>query len=292
MNSRERNFTRANLSLRLKKVDERLERYRKEMDEADDHDAGGSKPSVNDLATKIESLRERRAMLQSNRETLEQSGESQLSLTDPDARAMEARTRVPVGYNAQIAVDAKHNLIAEQQVHNKVSDLGLLAETASVARQNLEADRIDVVADRGYFKLEDIEACEAAGVTPYVAKPRRSLPGFAGRFPKSAFRYNETIDTFVCPTGQRLLPTYAEKVRNMRRTQYVNLRACRACTIRERCTTARYRAIVRYVNEAIAVRMARRLARRPDILKGRREFVEHPFGSIKQWMGQEAFLTP
>ena len=126
VNSRERNFTRANLSLRLKKVDERLERYLKEMDEADAQDPGGSTASAADLSAKIESLRRRRATLQAHRKTLEQSGESQLSLTDPDARAMEAATRVAVGYNAQIAVDTKHNLIAEQQVHNKVSDLGLL----------------------------------------------------------------------------------------------------------------------------------------------------------------------
>jgi len=290
VNSRERNFTRANLKHRLKKVDERLERYLKEMDEADGQDLGGGAASVNDLASKIESLRQRRATLQAHRETLEESGESQLSLTDPDARAMDAHTRVAVGYNVQIAVDTKHNLIAEQQVHNKVSDLGLLAETATAARENLDADRIDAVADKGYFKLEDIEACEAAGVTPYVAKPKRSPAGFGGRFPKSAFHYDEETDTYVCPAGQRLSPRYASKIRNTPLTYYVNFQACRACTIREHCTTARYRGIVRYVNEAVVDRMASRLARRPDILRRRRESVEHPFGSIKQWMGQGAFL--
>ena len=290
VNSRERNFTRANLKHRLKKVDERLERYLKEMDEADAQDPGGSTASVNDLASKIESLRQRRATLQAHGETLEESGESQLSLTDPDARAMDAHTRVAVGYNAQIAVDTKHNLIAEQQVHNKVSDLGLLAETATAARENLDANRIDAVADKGYFKTQDIEACETASVTPYVAKPKRSPAGFGGRFPKSAFQYDEDTDTYVCPAGQRLSPRYASKIRNTPLTYYVNFQACRACTIREHCTTARYRGIVRYVNEAVVDRMARRLARRPDILRRRRESVEHPFGSIKQWMGQGAFL--
>ena len=86
------------------------------------------------------------------------------------------------------------------------------------------------------FKLEDIEACEAAGVTPYVAKPRRSLAGFAGRFPKSAFHCDEATNTYVCPTGERLSPTYASNVRNMPLAHYVNYQACRACTIQERCT--------------------------------------------------------
>lgn len=114
------------------------------------------------------------------------SGEAQLSLSDPDARALAPSKRVRVGYTVQIAFDAKHNLIAEQQVHSKVTDLGLLAETATAARENLDVDTIDAVADRGYFKIEDIEDCEANGVTPFVPKPDRSLARSRGRFPKSA----------------------------------------------------------------------------------------------------------
>ena len=129
LSSRKRNFTRAGLDYRLKKTDERLEHYLKEMDEADAQDSGGAK-SAADLVEKIESMRKHQASLQAHKKALQQSGDSQLSLTDPDARAMEPGTRVAVGYNAQIAVDAKHNLIAEQQVHNNVSDLGLLTETA------------------------------------------------------------------------------------------------------------------------------------------------------------------
>ena len=107
--------------------------------------------------------------LEGYRDALAACGEDQLSLTDPDSRTMHAATRVGAGYNIQIAVDAKHKLIAEQQVHNKVSDLGLLAETAVAARRNLAVDRIDA----GYFKIEDIEACENTGVVPHVPKPQR-----------------------------------------------------------------------------------------------------------------------
>ena len=119
---------------------------------------------------------------------------------------MHAATRVGVGYNIQIAVDAKHKLIAEQQVHNKVSDLGLLAETAEVARRNLTVDRIDAVADAGYFKIEDIEACEHTGVVPHVPKPRRGSTVSQGLFPKERFRYEGGEDIYICPNGQRLAP--------------------------------------------------------------------------------------
>ena len=174
VNSRERNFTNAKLTKAMAENDERLARYLKQLDKADkDDDDGPDGGNVDRLQEKIASIKDRRARLEENAKALEESGEDQISLTDPDARAMHSSSRVGVGYNIQIAVDAKHKLIAEQQVHNKVSDLGLLTETADAARDALDVDKIDVVADRGYFKIEGIEACEAAGVTPYVHKPVR-----------------------------------------------------------------------------------------------------------------------
>ena len=119
VNNVNRNFTRARLERELKSAEERLERYLRQMDEADADDTGGG----------------------------------------------------VVGYNVQIAVDAKHSLIAEQQVYNNLNDFGLLAQTAVAARENLAVDKIDAVADKGYYKIDDIEACEAGGVTAHVPKP-------------------------------------------------------------------------------------------------------------------------
>ena len=104
-----------------------------------------------------------------------------------------------------------HRLIAEQQVHSQVSDLGLLAETGRAARTSLDVERIDAVADKGYFKVEDIAGCEAAGITPYVPKPRRSPARRSGRFPKERFRYDAGTDTYACPNGQQLKPLYISR---------------------------------------------------------------------------------
>jgi hypothetical protein len=222
---------------------------------------------------------------------LEASGEDQISLTDPDARAMHSSSRIGVGYNIQIAVDTKHKLIAEQQVHNKVSDLGLLTETANAARENLGVDQIDVVADRGYYKIEDIEDCEAVGVTPYVPKPLRGSAVKNGFFTKEQFQYDADADILTCPGGQKLEPKYKGKVRDNGTNIYVNRQACKACELRARCTKAAFRKVIRYENEAVLDRMAARLGAKPEVLDQRRECVEHPFGSIKQWMGQKDFLT-
>lgn len=180
-----------------------------------------------------------------------------------------------VGYNVQIAVDSKHNLIAEQQVYTDVTDVGLLAETAVAARENLAVEEIDAVADRGFYKIGDMEACEAAGVTPYVPKPVRSPS--KGLFGKSRFAYDETTDAYACPGGKRI--------------QYANRDACRSCPFRPRCTTDTHRRISRYANDIVMDRLAARLAARPAVLERRRESAEHPFGTIKQWMGQGTFLT-
>ena len=295
VNKRDRNFTRATLKRDLRRTCDRLDRYLDQMNEADADDAGGRVDAVADLQEKIASLRKRKETLERHRQTLDDTGEAQLSLTDPDSRSMHSGTRVGVGYNVQIAVDTKHNLIAEQQVHSQVSDLGLLAETAAAARENLAVDKIDAVADRGYYKIEDIEDCEAAGITPYVPKPDRSTARHSGHFPKSAFQYDAATDTYRCPAGERLLPLYRASVGKSRAgtylVSYVNRTACRGCGLRERCTKKTYRSLKRFENESTMERMADRLAARPEVMDRRRESVERPFGSIKQWMGQGSFLT-
>ena len=295
VNSRDRSFTRAKLKSHLRRLDERLDRYLDQMNQADADDAGGSSVAVPGLHDKIASLRKRKDTLEAHRRTLDDSGEAQLSLTDPDSRSMHTVTRVGVGYNVQIAVDSKHNLIAEQQVHSQVTDIGLLAETAIAARENLAVSRIDAVADRGYYKIEDIEACEAQGITPYVAKPARGAGRNSGLFARSEFEYDAATDTYLCPAGERLAPRFRVSVDKSRPDTYVvdyaNPAACRGCRLRKRCIKGTYRRLRRFENESSLERMAERLAARPEVMALRKTSVEHPFGSIKQWMGQGAFLT-
>ncbi len=293
VNSRQRNYTKAKLAKAMAESDEKLTRYLAEMDEADKEDGSmdRSPQHVEKLAEKIASIRLRRAELRRTRTELEARGEAQISLTDPDARAMHASSGIGVGYNAQIAVDAKHRLIAEAQVHNKVSDLGLLCVTAEAAKQALGVDTIEVVADRGYYKIEDIKACEAAGISAYVAKPLRGAGIKAGYFHKDDFDYDSAADTFTCPGGERLHPRYRESVRGTEAITYVNRAACRSCALHPRCTKAKFRKVMRYEGEAVLDRMAKRLAARPDVMALRKGAVEHPFGSIKHWMGHRNFLT-
>ena len=237
VNNKDRNFTRASPQEYIRKADERLADYLRRLDEGDVGEGGtGGGTRVPNLAEKIAALRSKRDRLRSLLESLDRGGESQISLTDPDSRAMAAHTRVAVGCNAQIAVGAKHRLIVEQAVTNQVLDLGLLTQTAEPARAILGADQIDVVADRGYFKFEDIAACEAAGMTPYVPKPQRGSAVREGFFAKDGFRHDPDGDAYVCPAGERLWPKYESKSRNLTKIDHGNRSACLACALRPRCT--------------------------------------------------------
>jgi hypothetical protein len=180
-------------------------------------------------------------------------------------------------------------MIVEQAVSNDVLDMGLLQQTAEPAREVLGIGTIDVVADKGYFRTEDIAACEKAGLMPHVPRPERGAVVTNGFFRKDEFRYDAAQDAYVCPGGHELKPIRQGRLRDMRKVDYPNASACRDCSLRERCTNS-YRAVSRLENEDALDRMEERIAERPAILDRRREIVEHPFGTIKQWMNQGAFL--
>ena len=290
VNNKDRNFTRASLTEFIRLADAKLDDYLQRLDSSDAAEAttGGSR--VKNLAQKIAAVGARRTRCKEMLAELDRTGEDQISLTDLDSRAMAAHTRVAVGYNVQVAVDTKHKLIVEQQVTNQVVDMGLLTQTAAPAKEVLGVETIAVVADKGYFKIEDIEACEKAGIVPYVPRPQRGPSVRAGLFRKDEFRYDPDGDSYVCPAGRRLFPYSSSLLRDLKKINYVNKLACDDCTLRARCTGGRFRTVSRMENEAVLDRMQARLAAHPQVLHQRRETVEHPFGTIKQWMYQGAFL--
>jgi transposase len=290
VNNKDRNFTRASLTQFINLADAKLEDYLQRLDQSDVTENGTVGSRVKNLAEKIAAIGKRRTRCKAMLAELDRTGEDQISLTDPDSRAMAAHTRVAVGYNVQIAVDVKHKLIVEQQVTNQVVNMGLLTQTAEPAKEILGVETIAVVADRGYFKIEDIEACEKVGIEPYVPRPQRGPSVKAGLFRKDEFQYDPASDSYVCPAGRRLHPYSSSLLRGLKKINYVNKLACDDCAIRARCTGGKFRTVSRLENEAVLDRMQARLAKRPDVLDRRRETVEHPFGSIKQWMNQGAFL--
>ena len=217
--------------------------------------------------------------------------DQQISLTDPDSRSMATSGRGSgvVGYNVQVAVNTEHHLIITHEVSNQGSDRSQLSPVAKEAKTILEVENLDAVADRGYFNGEEILACEEAGITVTLPKPMTSNAKAEGRFGKQDFRYVAEQDVYICPAGERLAYSFTTEDKGLVLRRYAT-KACQNCAIKNACTTAKQRLISRWEHEHILEAVQRRLDEHPEKMRQRRETVEHPFGTIKAWMGATHFL--
>jgi transposase len=250
VNSTERNFTHAKLTKQIESIDQKLADYLARLDRCDAQESETTAARAERLTGKIASLRTQQKRCDAMLQELQRTGESQLSLTDPDSRAMAMSPKAGVGYNAQIAVDSKHKLIVEQEVTNAGSDLGLLAPMAAAAKELLQAEQIKVVADSGYYKGEDIATCEAAGIEAYVARPQRGPAVRNGFFRKEEFYYDARNDLYICPGGYELRSRCYSTGKDHDSVSYCNREACRHCELKGRCTTNHARQVSRWVGEA------------------------------------------
>src|SRR5215831_5202676 len=204
VNGRRRNFNAQRLKKAMHLLDEKINGYLKSLDaaDADDPDPDRPPPSAADLQAKIATLQERKAKYQSLSDELRTNGAKQVSVTDKDARSMIVHfNSTDVCYNVQTAVDEKHQLIVEHEVTNDPTDHAHLAEMAVRAKEMLQVEQLEVVADMGYYDGAEVKRCAAAGITTYIPKPITSVNRRRGLFTKQDFSYNEAKDCYRCPAG-------------------------------------------------------------------------------------------
>ncbi len=292
VNARDRNFTRAKMKRRLEQIEESVERYLHQLDSADRQEPSLARTTKTArLNDKIVTLKEEMQRLKALEARMLAAPDQQISLTDPDARSMATSGRGSgmVGYNVQMAVDTEHHLIVAHEVINEGTDRAQLSPMSRKAKAELETDTLDVVADRGYFNGEEILACEEAGITVTLPKPLTSGVKAKGRYGKQDFRYVAEEDVYICPAGERLVYHYTnvEEGRTLRR-YWTNV--CQSCPIKHLCTTGKERRISRWEHEHVLETVQQRLDEHPEKMRQRRQTVEHPFGTIKSWMGYTHFL--
>ena len=277
VNARERNFTRGKLKRRIGQVEASIGRYLASLDAADLQEGEVAEAKATRLKEKIAAMRLKLQRLRETETEVLASPDQQISLTDPDARAMATSMRGSgvVGYNVQAAVDTEHHLIVAHDVTNIVTDRKQLSAMAIKAKAAMGAERIDVLADRGYFSGEEILACEAIGATPYVPKPHTSGAKAAGRFGKDDFVYMASRNAYRCPAGEALTYRFTT-VENGHRLHAYWTTKCEDCALKERCTTGDFRRVRRWEHEAVIDAMLRRLDEAPDSMNIRRATVEHP----------------
>jgi len=287
VNNRDKNYTRTKMKRRLADVEASIDRYLGELDSADEAAPVEETQRIKD---RVKALTEEMERLKKLKVRMLKAPDQQLSLTDPDARSLRHRGSGVVGYNVQTAVDTQHHLIVVHEVTNAFSDRRQLAKMASKAKAELEVDNLKVFADRGYFKSEEIRACEQNGIEAYVPKPLTSNNKARGQFDKRDFIYQAEDDEYECPAGQRLTRRTRTSDKGLVIYRYWTSE-CPTCPLKSKCTKGKERRVSRWEHEDVLERAQARLDRRPDAMKVRRETVEHPFGTIKSWMGSTHFLT-
>ena len=291
--------TKANLEKGLKRLDEKIAEYHRQLDEADAGSEDGADSGEDpELAAKIEALVERRKHKQSLRESLQASGESQISEVDPDARVLKKSGRTVGGYNCQIAVDDRYKLIVAEDVVQDGNEAGQLEPMMTKAGEAMGAERLTGLADSGYFSGEQLKICEDKGLDVYVPIPRhlpRRDKGDVIRFSRDDdFRYDARNDTYVCPAGQWLTRRGSLRIREGKRYfRYSSVTAvCRDCSLRDRCLTKSQsrRRLDRWEHEDVIDRHRRKMSAGAPWMRQRAALVEHPFGTIKRWAGMDHFL--
>jgi transposase len=292
VNSKDNNLTKAKLKARLRQIDQSIERYLDQLESADRYPDEFTESKHERLGEKIDKLKEEMARLKQLEVRMLEHPDQQLSMTDPDSRSMatSGKGTALVGYNVQLAVDTKHHLIVEHEVSNVGNDRKHLHRMARRTKATLDVDSLTVVADRGYWNGDEVKACDEDNIVTYLPKTQTSGAKAEGRFGKQDFRYIEQDDEYLCPARERAIYRFS-RIESGKVIRRYWSSACIGCPIKEQCTPSDYRRISRWEHEAVTEAAERRLEQKPEMMRLRRQTVEHPFGTLKAWMGRTPFLT-
>lgn len=289
-NAPEKSWSKAKLANFITHVEKEINEYLRRLEEADKCPIPGDEKLHEYVNSQLDHLKDKKKNLESLQEELEKSGTNLLSLTDKDAKILKKNGSIIVGYNAQTTVDSKHGLIICSEVTNRSNDMGLLGPMATQAKEVLDLNEVDAVADKGYYSAEDFKECEKNNITTHVSEVMMSPSERQGLFGKRHFIYDPEKDSYTCPANHELTRVQKEKG-DKKQWSYRNRKACKDCPIKERCTKSSYRTIKRTENDQYLERNRERLSQNKDIRRQRKAIVEPPFSWLKLHSLIGGFLT-
>jgi len=294
VNSKKRNFNETKLRRKIKEIEEKIDAYLSELEENDKEEASMPQVSAEELKEKIKLLKERKAKYHGLLKELKENNETQISLTDPDSRAMVNNQRIEVCYNVQTTVDEKHKVILDYEVTNAVKDNAQLSKMSKRAKDILEVEKIDVSADTGYYDAIEIKECVDNGIIPYIPEPSPTVSKKVNvpesGFYKDKFKYDAARDVYICPVGNEL--TFKNKAIHHGKTMKLyKSKRCLDCWVRSKCTrNPKGRIIYRWEHEEILEDMKRRIRLNKERVRRRQWLIEHIFGTMKRNFNQGYFL--
>ncbi len=305
VNATKRNFDAKKLADRLKRIEEKIERYMGELEESDrteeKREAAEERAVLvrrrEYLKEKLEKLRKQTDDLKDASDKLKESGQDQISLTDPDSRLMKNNGKFDICYNVQASVDEKNKLIADYDATNEGEDRNQLSKMAKGTKETLRVDELEVTADKGFSNSLEIKECLDNGITPYVPEQKEGGRYRHTGIPEPAFHKDKFVysagndDTYTCPAGNEMRFWKTDSDAAGRLMRVYRTGACNGCPFRSRCTNNRLgRTIRRWEHEQMLEEMRERLKREPMKVAIRKELSEHPFGTIKRAFNQGYLL--
>ena len=278
-NSLKNNFNQVKIDRHMEYVDTKIDEFEKQLDTQEmDHS------QIKEVEQKIETQKKRRKQYKKIEKELQQSGETQLSTNDPDARSVVLhRNVVNVGYNIQAGCDGKHKLFVNNDT-GRVNDTHALADMALDAKELLQVEKMDTLTDKGYTTGLHIDTCTKNGITTY-SSPKAHSSQNNGLFDMQIFEYDKQNDTYTCPAGAILTTNGTIYKKRKHRVKHYKTKACNGCSLREKCTeNKRGRYIERSIYQEALEENEKRVNQNPEYYKLRQQITEHQFGTLKrQW---------
>ncbi len=261
-NSNDRNYTRKKLQKLIENIDDKINDYFKQLDESDQTEESVKNVSGEDSKKKIENLKRKKNKYKKCQSDINQSGDNQVSLTDPDSRMMRSRQGNNVCYNVQLATDSKYKLIVTYDVTNEGNDQNQLAPMALAAKKELKVDTISALMDAGYFEKENIRICADENIDCYISRPQKSQNKQKSLFTYRDFKYDSKRDCYWCPAGEKLLYK-GNKISGKKLEKAYWTLACKRCSIKSQCTTSKWvRRIYRWEFEDIIEKVEKKSQRK------------------------------
>jgi transcription elongation factor Elf1 len=291
-NGKKSNFNQKKIDKHIAYIEAKTQEYLTALDQ---NDLQENTTTISNIQEKIERLKQNKIKYELLEAELKASGESQISTTDVDARALLVQGQVvEVSYNIQAAVDDKYNLVVATHTINR-NDKNALSAIALEAKENLNLETFTVLVDKGYHNGREIDTCKSNKITTIVAQPDQGKSNENGTQPEylvSKFRYDKQTNTYTCPQEQTLTTTgrWHKKTRDGENTSYLfqkyRTQACKTCPVKSQCTSRTGAREIDRSQYADAVEENnKRYKANQQLYQKRQEINEHIFGTIKRKWG-------
>ena len=277
-NSLKNNFNQKKINRHIEYIDNKINEFHTQLDQEDNVD------TRTEIESKIAYQKQKKENYEALGKELGDSGQTQISKTDKDARAVVLhRNIVNVGYNVQAGCDSKHKLFVNAQTGD-VNDTHALADMAIEAKELLDLDKMKTLTDKGYNTGAEIAKCEKNGITTY-SSPKEHSSQKNGLYSMNIFEYNKINDTYTCPDGQTMNTNGTTYNKGNHKVKHYKTKACKNCPVRGLCTTNKNgRFIERGIYQETLENNENRVNQNPDYYRLRQQITEHQFGTLKrQW---------